>query len=175
MLMKNHALTAGTAMPRLHDKMQDKKDMRRVHGLICREPSSILQTIYFRTVLLSVLYGILVWGSCSLALMDDLERAHIRASKLIFKRSRNSNADQLKKLKGWNNLSFYYTKRLLVEAYKSYYRSNTNVLNDLVMLKQSSHCLRKSMNIEFPSPKTEIGRLTSVSYTHLTLPTKRIV
>ena len=40
-------------------------------------PSSILQTIYFRTVLLSVLYGILVWGSCSPALMDDVERAHI--------------------------------------------------------------------------------------------------
>ena len=28
------------------------------------------------------------------------------------------------------------------------------------MLKQSAHCLRKSMNIEFPSPKSEIGRLT---------------
>ena len=122
-------------------------------------PSSILQTIYFRTVLPSVLYGILVWGSYSPALMDDLERAHIRASKLSFKLSRNSNADQLIKLKGWNNLSFYYTKRLLVEAYKSYNRCNTNVLNDLVMLKQPSHCLRKTMNIEF-RPKSEIGRLT---------------
>ena len=91
--------------------------------------------------------------------MDDLERAHIRASKLSFKLSRNSNADQLIKLKGWNNLSFYYTKRLLVEAYKSYNRCNTNVLNDLVMLKQPSHCLRKTMNIEF-RPKSEIGRLT---------------
>ena len=74
--------------------------LRRIKFL----PSSILQTIYFRTVLPSVLYGILVWGSCSPALMDDLERAHIRASKLIFKLSRNSNADQLNKLKGWNNL-----------------------------------------------------------------------
>lgn len=130
--------------------------LRRIKFL----PSSNLQTICFRTVLPSVLYGILVWGSCSPALMDDLERAHIRASKLIFKLSRDSNADQLNKLKGWNNLSFFYTKRLLVEAYKSYYRCNTNVLNDLVMLKQSSHCLRKSMNIKFPSPKSEIGRLT---------------
>ena len=51
--------------------------------------------------------------------MDDLERAHIRASKLIFKLSTNWNADQLNKLKGWNNLSFFCTKRLLVEAYKS--------------------------------------------------------
>ena len=130
--------------------------LRRIKFL----PSSILHTIYFRTVLPSVLYGILIWGSCSPALMDDLERAHIRASKLVFKLSRNSNADQLNKLKGWNNLSFYYTKRLLAEAYKSYYKCNTNVLNDLVMLKKSSYCLRKSMNIEFPSPKSEIGRLT---------------
>ena len=99
-------------------------------------------------------------GSCSPALMDNLERAHIRASKLVFKLSRNSNADQLIKLNAWNNLSFYYIKRLLVEAYKSYNRCNTNVLNDLVMLKQPSHCLRKYMNIEFPSTKSEIGRLT---------------
>ena len=54
-------------------------------------PSSILQTIYFRTVLPSALYEILVWGSCSPALMDDLKLAQIRASKLIFKLSRNSN------------------------------------------------------------------------------------
>ena len=43
--------------------------LRRIKFL----PSSILQTIYFRTVLPSVLYGILVWGSCSPALMYDLE------------------------------------------------------------------------------------------------------
>ena len=49
--------------------------------------------------------------------MDDLERAQIRASKRTFKLSRNSNGDQLNKLKGLNNLSFFYTKRLLVEAY----------------------------------------------------------
>ena len=42
------------------------------------------------------------------ALMDDLERAHIRASKLTFKLSRNSNADQLNKLKGWNNI-YHFT------------------------------------------------------------------
>ena len=64
--------------------------LRRIKFL----PSSILQTIYFRTVLPSALYRILVWGSCSPALMDDHERAHIRATKLIFKLSRNSNADQ---------------------------------------------------------------------------------
>ena len=75
--------------------------------------------------------------------MNDLEHVHIQASKLIFKLSRNLNVEQSIKLKGWNNLSFYYTKRLLEEAYKSYNRCNTNVLNDLVMLKQPSHCLRK--------------------------------
>lgn len=51
-------------------KSFDKKIavLRRIKFL----PSSILQTIYFRTVLPSVLYRILVWGSCSPALMDQI-------------------------------------------------------------------------------------------------------
>ena len=60
----------------------------------------------------------------------------------------------------WKAGTIYHFFIIRVESYKSYYRCNTNVLNDLVMLKQSSHCLRKSMNIKFPSPKSEIGRLT---------------
>ena len=53
----------------------------------------------------------LVWGSCSPALIDDLERAQIRASKRTFKLSRNSNGDQLNKLRGLNNLSFFFILR----------------------------------------------------------------
>ena len=36
-------------------------------------PKSILETIYFKTIIPSVLYGIAVWGSCSLALMEEVE------------------------------------------------------------------------------------------------------
>lgn len=41
-------------------------------------PHSILESIYFNSVILSVVYNIVVWGSVSSALMKDIERIHIR-------------------------------------------------------------------------------------------------
>ena len=42
---------------------------------------SILESIYFNSVILSVVYNIVVWGSVSSALMEDIdiERIHMRA------------------------------------------------------------------------------------------------
>jgi len=130
--------------------------LRRINFL----PTSILQTIYFKTVLPSVLYGIVIWGSCSPTLMEDIERAHIRATKLIYKLPKDTNANEFTKLKGWYPISYYYTKRLLVETYKAYHGSNIKVLNNLIKKKNTSYNLRKTMNIELPSPRTEIGRLS---------------
>lgn len=82
----------------------------------------------------------------------------IQASKLVCKLPRNSNADQINKLKVWKNISFYYSKRLLVEAHQSYHGSNIDVLNDLVRRKHSSYCLGTTMSIKLRNP--EIGRMT---------------
>ena len=41
-------------------------------------PHFILESIYFNSVILSVVYNIVVWGSVSSALMEDIERIHIR-------------------------------------------------------------------------------------------------
>jgi hypothetical protein len=35
-------------------------------------PNSALETVYFKTILPSILYGIVAWGSCSSALMEDI-------------------------------------------------------------------------------------------------------
>ena len=42
-------------------------------------PHSILESIYFNSIIPSVVYNIVVWGSVSSALMEDIERIHIRA------------------------------------------------------------------------------------------------
>ena len=44
------------------------KMLRRISFL----PKATLETIYFKTVIPSVLYGMVVWGSCSDYLMKDL-------------------------------------------------------------------------------------------------------
>ena len=50
---------------------------------ICFLQKHILETIYFKTVLPSMLYGLAVWGSCSPSLFNNLEEIHQRAAKLI--------------------------------------------------------------------------------------------
>jgi hypothetical protein len=39
---------------------------------------------YFKVVLPSITYGILIWGSCGKTLFDELERIHVRSAKVIF-------------------------------------------------------------------------------------------
>ena len=43
-------------------------------------PKTVLQTIYYRTILPSVLYGIVVWGSCSQSLLDDIDRIIVKVT-----------------------------------------------------------------------------------------------
>ena len=67
-------------------------------------PSQILEPIYFKGILPSVTYGISVWGNCSEAKLDGLEKIHLRAAKLIFKQQIPPS---------WKSLSYFYKKRLL--------------------------------------------------------------
>ena len=53
--------------------------LRRINFL----PTSILETFYYKIMIPSVLYGIVIWGSGSK--FKDLEIIHIRAATLIHK------------------------------------------------------------------------------------------
>ena len=48
-------------------------------------PKDVLIDFYFKVILPSVAYGLVLWGSCSNAdLFDSLERLHCRAARIIF-------------------------------------------------------------------------------------------
>jgi hypothetical protein len=135
-------------------------------------PKSVLETVYFRTVIPSVLYSIAVWGSCSPALMEKVERIHLRAARLIHNLPRDATVDSMKKLKGWSPISYYYTKRILSITYKSYYGLNNEHLNNLITKNDHKYNLRKTLNITVTRPKTEMGRLTfkhraAIAWNHL--------
>ena len=49
------------------------KKLRRIKSL----PPSTLETIYFKGILASALYGIAVWGSCAPETLQNLENVHI--------------------------------------------------------------------------------------------------
>ena len=50
--------------------------LKRINSLITKP---VLRTIYYRIILPSVLYGIVVWGSCSQSLLEDIDRIHLKA------------------------------------------------------------------------------------------------
>ncbi|PFX27068.1 RNA-directed DNA polymerase from mobile element jockey [Stylophora pistillata] len=62
-------------------------------------PKSTVETIYFKTIISSVLYGVAVWGSCSWALLEKLERIHARAARLIYNLPRETTINDLRNLK----------------------------------------------------------------------------
>ena len=46
-------------------------------------PKSILDEIYFKTIIPSITYGISVWGNCSQSLLNRLDHIHARACRII--------------------------------------------------------------------------------------------
>ena len=88
-------------------------------------PQSTLESIYFNSIIPSVVYNIVVWGSVSPSLMEDIERIHMRAIRIVCKLPMSTPADEIRKLRQWNPISLYYIKRLLVQTYQSYHSLNT--------------------------------------------------
>ena len=67
-------------------------------------PQSTLKSIYFYSILPSVVYNIAVWGlSVSPSFMEDIERIHMRAIiTIVCKLPMTTSADEIKNLRQWN-------------------------------------------------------------------------
>ena len=48
-------------------------------------PTNSLEQFYFKVILPSITYGILVWGNCNKTLFEELNKMHVRAAKIIFR------------------------------------------------------------------------------------------
>ena len=77
--------------------------LRRISFL----PKATVETIYYKTVILSVLYGMAVWGSCSDYLMKGLELIHLRAARLIHKLSRDVEDETVLINASWMPLKYF--------------------------------------------------------------------
>ena len=56
--------------------------LRSLHFL----PVQARMDFYFKVIIPSVTYGIVVWGSsCGKTLLDELEKVHVRAAKIILR------------------------------------------------------------------------------------------
>ena len=128
--------------------------LRRISFL----PKATLETIYYKTVIPSVLYGMAVWGSWSDHLMKDLELIHLRAVRLIHKLSRDMEDETVLINASWMPLKYLYCSRILNITHRAFYDLELGDINSLVVKNASSYSLRKSLNVVVSRPRTEQGR-----------------
>ena len=70
-------------------------------------PRNVRQDLYFKVILPSVTYGLILWGSCCNSdLFQSMERLHCRAARLIFNLLKDmASADVLQRAQ-WPNQPF---------------------------------------------------------------------
>ena len=127
------------------------KMLRRISFL----PKSILETIYFKTVIPSVLYGIVIWGSGTK--LRELEVIRIRTASLIHKLPKCMKDDDVLARVGWMPLEYFYKFRIVTITHTAFYGLGLNEVNSLVVKSSSSYDLRKSQNILIDRSNTELG------------------
>ena len=68
-------------------------------------PIKVKEEIYFKTIILTMTYGIIVWGTCSKSLMKDIERMHIQAVKIIHNLPKHISDEDALEAKKWDKIS----------------------------------------------------------------------
>ena len=83
--------------------------------------------------------------------MDDIDRIHLRATRIIHNLPCNIHNDDIMNAPYWNSINLFYIKRLLVITY-IYYGNSVEALNNLKSLsftKASSSISNKSLDFKY--------------------------
>ena len=117
-------------------------------------PRKVLEEIYYKSVIACVVYAISVWGTCSKATFNELEKIHERAARLIYNipaaRDPLSSAN-------WKSLSYIYKRRLSLVMHDIYYENAPKELTEMFQ-KQHTQRGRNQHNLVIQRPRSEHGR-----------------
>ena len=92
-------------------------------------PKSVLRDFYFKIILPSVKYGLVLWGACCNSnLRDSIERLHCRASRIIFNVPRDMPSKEVLTYDRWPTISFYYK----IDIFKILSKANNESLPELL-------------------------------------------
>ena len=128
-------------------------------------PTNSLEQFYFKVILPSITYGILVWGNCNKTLFEELNKMHVRAVKIIFKYDWRYPSCEVINSSKWNTLYWNYKYKLAAFAHQDIFSEGNT--NKLLKQKNSVYSLRGSNKLILPRPRTDI--LNSVTYRASTL------
>ena len=88
--------------------------------------------------------------------MDDLDRIHLRTTRIIYNLPHNIHSGDIMNAPHWNSIVSFYIERLLVITYNIYHGNSIESLNDLIMKPETTYYFRKSLNVEVYEARTEV-------------------
>lgn len=112
-----------------------------------------LKSIYFKGILPTVLYCILLWGNCCNQMMNNVEKVHIRAARFINRIKKNVPDSQVLQKANWKSILYYYKKRLACKMYQIYNENSATPLVTLVSKTTSTRTTRNKFRVVIPTSK----------------------
>ena len=121
-----------------------KKSFAKKLGLLKKArflPNNVRQDLYFKIILPSVTYGLILWGS---DLFQSLERLHCRAARLIFHLPKDMASADVLQLAQWPTLSIYYKLAIFICLHKAFHDRLPVTLIDLISKKRATNYLTRT-------------------------------
>ena len=84
-------------------------------------PIKVKEEIYFKTIISTVTYGIIIWGTCSPSLMKDFERIHIRVAKIVHHSQKHIEDEDAHQVAKWDKIENVYKIKVLSKMHKIFY------------------------------------------------------
>ena len=123
-----------------------------------------LLDLYFKIILLSVLYGLVVCGGCPNAeLLHSLEVLHRKAARIIYNFPRDTPTEEVYRHSNWNTLTLYYKLRLIKLLHSVFIGEAPTALSYLTNKPCTAYNFRRSNNIIIPRFNSQFLK-NSISY-----------
>ena len=121
-------------------------------------PRKILEHFYFRVILPSVSYGLIMWDGCNNSEMFTcMERLHNRAARIIYNLLNDTPSTETMEYAGWSSLYYNYKIALMKTMHKAYYECLPKSLCDSISKRRvSKYSLRAAAGSEIPRFSTRI-------------------
>ena len=130
------------------------KFIRKIKGL----PSNVLEEIYYKGIIPSIIHCISVWGTCSLSLINSLEDIHIRAERTIHKLKPSVKDNEVLYKIAWSPLQYIYKRRLATIMHEVYHNKVHQKLGSLFEKEAKQRTLQNKNNFRPIIPRYETSR-----------------
>ena len=123
-------------------------------------PKSVLRDFYFKVILPSVTYGLVLWGACCNSnLRDSVEILHCRASRIIFNLPRDMPSIEVLAYDRWPTIFLYYKIDIFKIFFKAHNDSLPELLSNNIYIERRNGCsLRDGHCLSVPRFKTRFTK-----------------